>query len=509
MRRHTQQSSGPAVHGDSAMLEACAQFTLERERIRIKKTTLGLSSPWTQDAVLALKRFANVRREHDATSLAMCSIFAGRSCHDPAYLFNVVLHRFLSKRSSTESMGYVTNLAHAIETLSRWEERFQDEKRRKVRNPFKWRNSAFMSCDSITQIQTNLCSNWKKSKLAGSILFGTSASPLRPTFGSGREILHTFGGVGEFHATQGTLDLVMYGAGIEPPSRLPPGPGAKRGLVLLGFAGTPEHLQLATDALNVTLKVVHPVDDEILGSEPLILRLHDTEHLLCEFQKYVRARLNGSGIPTISGGSVFYGDAITPAKPSTTRRVYMASSMSDDGSDVEASKHHIGAVPAARMKRSRAKTTSDSDSEYTPRTSRRRVPSRALARHAPAPARKRRLIRQPLMSDLERSETEDDTPLGKGVCCNCDYSESTTSTWMFLVTCDNRSHCVNPCGSDFHPECVHPDYPHPMEPPKKRKDQLQVLQNWKFVCDACQQSMMSSTEAEEDGKKIVSVELRS
>ncbi|KAI9350208.1 hypothetical protein BDR26DRAFT_852026 [Obelidium mucronatum] len=126
---------------------------------------------------------------------------------------------------------------------------------------------------------------------------------------------------GTFHAYQDCNDAVMYGAIPDDDSFCIPGPGAVKGLKLLGMDTTGAGVIELTKLLNVGLKdrwlkeghseseyleatgngavrkglLIGVVDGkeivEVLDPVP-ILRTVDTEHTLCEFQKYLRFLAN-------------------------------------------------------------------------------------------------------------------------------------------------------------------------------------------------------------------------
>lgn len=124
----------------------------------------------------------------------------------------------------------------------------------------------------------------------GPELFGTQSEPRKPSFRQVYEKMLSFKLVGAFHAYQDACDLVMHGIIEADGNFVVPGPGAKKGLEILGLHHGASLLEL-TDQINDALSRAYSKlekGDVLLTDEPLVLRPMDTEHTLCEFQKYER-----------------------------------------------------------------------------------------------------------------------------------------------------------------------------------------------------------------------------
>ncbi|KAJ3178932.1 hypothetical protein HDU87_003199 [Geranomyces variabilis] len=268
--------------------EEFTYYIMERERMRLKKCTTGEKGRLTRNPVLRDFHFCNNRREDDRTSIVMGKVFEGRSRHHPQYLWNVILHRLLSKAWVNTALGFVEDLDVAIKTLKQYD----TESARRENGT--WRTSAFISSTPFHDFISNMRANWKLSQAAGRKIFGTPDAPLTTSFEHTCAIMRGFKGVGLFHTVQTALDLIMYGAGVAQPRQIDPGPGAVKALQLLSYATYSDQAKRdavadLTKTLNRALKVhLANLDTaDVLRGETLHMRLQDTEHALCEYQKYV------------------------------------------------------------------------------------------------------------------------------------------------------------------------------------------------------------------------------
>ncbi|KAJ3159625.1 hypothetical protein HDU86_001634 [Geranomyces michiganensis] len=268
-------------------------YVMERERISIRRRIAG-NETVTANPVLRNFHFCNNRREDDRTSIAMREVFAGRSRYHPRYLWNCVFHRMLSKGKVNTAFGFVENLEVAVRKLTQWN---KIDAKEKANTEKKWRHCAFTFCVSFDQIIKDMRVNWIISPEAGRALFGTPDDPLTPSFEETCATMSQFNGVGPFHTVQTSLDLVMYpAAGVALPRQIDPGPGAVKALELFSYDTSSDKARRravtdVTTALNQALKKHHAkmADTDVLFGKALHMRLHDTEHALCEYQKYVSA----------------------------------------------------------------------------------------------------------------------------------------------------------------------------------------------------------------------------
>ncbi|KAJ3180155.1 hypothetical protein HDU85_004158 [Gaertneriomyces sp. JEL0708] len=249
------------------------KYISERHLIAIRKQS-GAAPPWTDDSILANHRFCNLRREDDHNSVVLRNVFAGTCVTDPWYLWNVITHRFISNAKFNEMLGYVSDLDSALEMINKWE----NEKHAGSRT---WRTSAFQSSMPFGKLMTYLRDNWEISQQYAKSLGRTA------TAREMHAVLKQFFGVGRFHAYQATQDLVMYNAIPADEEFISPGPGALKGLHLLGL-GEDEG-----DVDKVIIQLTRRVNAALHSDLHLRMTPIDMEHTLCEFQKYHRALHHG------------------------------------------------------------------------------------------------------------------------------------------------------------------------------------------------------------------------
>ncbi|KAJ3007745.1 hypothetical protein HKX48_008955 [Thoreauomyces humboldtii] len=400
-------------------------YIMERDRIFLRKGA-GYEKPWTNDPILAENRFCNNRREDDRGSIFLSKLFMNVSCHDPMFLWNVCTHRKLNTPWTSEELKYVheeTGVEYAIKKLRDWENAWIAAGKKGEEH--RWRHRKYQNTAKLSDIEKSMNSNWHLSHNAGLALFGTKASPRIPTFEEAYKKLHTFHGVGEFHANQMALDLYMYGL-TTPPISVVPWKGAKKGLLLLGYKPNASGIAVATKEINRRLRIAQEEsmeDDDVrmlkVGN-PLVFRLSDTEHALCEFQKFVRL-LN------------------PPArKRKDTKR--SAGRRGSCDSDERSAEDDMAWDDI---------TTSEDEEEKT----------QVFETSLPATA----------------------------ICCHCTAGDSTASWWEMVVYCRNQSKCRSPAGPQFHPECVMAGYEHFEDVPKAKKERKKICRDFArtFTCETC------------------------
>lgn len=82
------------------------QFINERYTIHVKKDVLHEPAPWTDDEVLAMFRFTNVRREHDReTKWLIKHVTSNKALSYKDKLLNAILFRLFNKHETSELIG--------------------------------------------------------------------------------------------------------------------------------------------------------------------------------------------------------------------------------------------------------------------------------------------------------------------------------------------------------------------------------------------------------------------
>jgi hypothetical protein len=86
-------------------IETAIYWISERENIR-KRRAAGEPSPWTEDAILRDFRFCNVRREDDAVTRAIATLWRQPYSCDPNLWFAMVVARFINWPETLDELGY-------------------------------------------------------------------------------------------------------------------------------------------------------------------------------------------------------------------------------------------------------------------------------------------------------------------------------------------------------------------------------------------------------------------
>ncbi|KAJ3291362.1 hypothetical protein HK104_006157 [Borealophlyctis nickersoniae] len=279
-------------------LEVLLDYLEERRRIEIREEILKQPPPYSEDPIFMAHSFRTSIREDDPVSRVLITeIFEGQNPRtDPYYMFNVTLHRHICKPEYNRKMGYVTNLEDAKTKLMSWIQR---------REP--WRTGRFQACCKALAFHKGMEKNWGASKRLWETLYrGKSELPTQ------KAIFHIlfkdFKHVGNFHAHQCSNDALMYQAANLDPTFVHPGPGAHKGLRYLeGGKETKAKYPVdeakrrvveLTSILNEKLQKRRDArgggsPDVLKNRELLDLRALDTEHALCEIQKYVKIKAAG------------------------------------------------------------------------------------------------------------------------------------------------------------------------------------------------------------------------
>ncbi|KAJ3132295.1 hypothetical protein HK100_005454 [Physocladia obscura] len=296
-------------------------YIKERWKIQQKRAK-NTPPPWTSDPIFNDNRFCCIRREDDATSKYLITNIFTVSINprtDSAYLFNVWFHRYLSNIAAISDVGYVTSLAQVERKLREWK-----------RVGFMYRPKVFISSASDQSVLQAVRSNWQVSQehscrifggcfksndggsdgelvvldqvvdenewtMEGLILANTAVHVPAVTKREFFEFAHrNLELCGRFHAFQESNDAVMYGAIPDDPAFCANGPGSKAGLFLLGLPPTEEAAVALTAKINKyfgregsNLAQLEAASGVTYSGIPE-LRVLDTEHTLCEFQKYYR-----------------------------------------------------------------------------------------------------------------------------------------------------------------------------------------------------------------------------
>ncbi|ORY41576.1 hypothetical protein BCR33DRAFT_767428 [Rhizoclosmatium globosum] len=297
-------------------IEWLCRYVEERHRIYLRKSA-GLPGPWTRDPILGGSwRSGNVHRADDPQTREYRAFFAGRETR-PDFLFNFWIHELLLswKWIYEPGFGYFTSLASA---LSKFKEMMREGRR--------FRPTVIQACYNDASLLKAIRYNWKYSVEKSKKFFN---KPVEKR--SQKEFYQMATGLkqcGDFHGYQMVGNAFMFGLLPESDDWAAMGPGAKKGLGMMGFTASHSNLMillrlvnlkfkewswgrsLAMEKVGLTSDVVEHRDSyrvlmsreqielfdkhevDILGNIPIALQLFNLEDALCYYQKYAKDLYN-------------------------------------------------------------------------------------------------------------------------------------------------------------------------------------------------------------------------
>lgn len=267
-------------------------FIVRREEVRIHKEA-GEDWPWTGDEILREYRFCNVRREDDAVTRWIAQYWREPLAAHPdlwwlmcvARLFNDV--ETLSEIRSQAGKGATlkASFPHSMRVAVRARRTRGD----RVFNPAYMITTAGRKQDKIDYILELLESLWEQRER------------LRPqpgdTLNSYHMLLGQFQGLGSFLTAQVVADLKY----VEPlrsasdwHTFAASGPGSRRGMNRI--LGRPVNASWQEDDWRQKLNKLQVATAVHLRRAGIELHAQDLQHNLCEYDKWMRAKL-GEGTP--------------------------------------------------------------------------------------------------------------------------------------------------------------------------------------------------------------------
>lgn len=273
-------------------------FIVERDAVRFRRANNlpmdnlpdgkgGYYSVWTEDPILREYRFCNVRREDDAVTRWIASNLRVPQEHHPDLWFTMVICRLFNNVATLIEL----DLNDWSPGLKGWREIVRARQKRggRVFNPAYMITTAGRKQDKIDYIFELLEGLWKRRE------------QLRPQKGDTLQSYHILlgmtPGLGSFLTAQVVADLKY----VEPlrsasdwHTFAASGPGSRRGLnrILGRSVKSPWSEDDWRQKLN-KLQVATAVHLRRVGIE---LHAQDLQHNLCEYDKWMRAKL-GEGTP--------------------------------------------------------------------------------------------------------------------------------------------------------------------------------------------------------------------
>ena len=275
------------------MMDALVEYIRAREAVRVAKES-GAPPPWTDDAILRTYRFTNVMREDDRTTRWVRANWTGPHADRPAgeVVFNCGLFRYFGDVEFMREVG--------------WQTRWGDEEVARVVGIAARRHAsgervftgAYIvpppraEAESVPKAKAAAICDVVMRGLWGAReeLAAVAREGSMERVGTVLMRLPGYGGDG-FMAKELLLDLVYalpaLAAPVDVDTWCPVGPGARRGLNRL--AGRRVEARVPFRRL---LGEMRGTLRDARGRVPY-LRLHDVQFVLCEFDKYERAREGG------------------------------------------------------------------------------------------------------------------------------------------------------------------------------------------------------------------------
>lgn len=271
-------------------------FMREREKIRLRKGAGVSREQWTDDPILKVYKFTNVKREHDWTTKTLVKDFYGQNTSEvfnpTMLLMNCVIARFFGLAETAIEIGYQWDW-HEVVT--------SDHIRQVVQARFRRGDSVFTGA----YIVPNCGDSSPKHEIVLRVLQEVYSWATRPGAGFTPELsLESFikalckavNGMGSFMAKEVVLDFILV-SGWKPSdwdTWTPIGPGARRGAARVEGDGSLLRPLTEPKALEVT-KTLYEArhSDELWPPGSVTLELSDIQFQLCEFDKYLRAKRDG------------------------------------------------------------------------------------------------------------------------------------------------------------------------------------------------------------------------
>jgi alpha-glutamyl/putrescinyl thymine pyrophosphorylase clade 1 len=261
------------------------QYIKERESIRIKKEA-GEPFPWTDDPILQTYKFTNVHRSDDRTTKEF-KVLYNANYSKLQNLYNASLYRYFGTPIFARTVGFQyeysrVNIVNAAEKL-------QVEGVKIYTSAYVITNAG--ATGPKHEKIADFMEDWwrQRVEIEKCLVFNrTWESTLRRM-----QSVMGFGGTG-FMAKEALLDFILVFPGYfhDEDTWSPVGPGARRGINRVYG----EDLKTSHSEDNL-LRMLKCIYNAVVTELPTLeVNLHDIQFVLCEYDKYQRAKL-GEGRP--------------------------------------------------------------------------------------------------------------------------------------------------------------------------------------------------------------------
>lgn len=281
------------------MIKEFYDFVYERESIRVRRLAGMPRDLWTQDEVLATWKFTNVKREYDRTTRELVEHFYPQRPTDyPLLLLNCAVARFFGLSATVLEIGYRGTWDSNVADLVRAVVAARQVRRDGVFTPAYIVPNCGDSNPKHEVVIRILGEVWQ---FAQSYQWNHDASWQRLI----ESMCEAVRGMGSFMAKEVVLDFILV-TGWKPSDWLtwtPVGPGARRGAARVYYGGPITRLPSEKLALEWCLQLYDARSDH--WTPPCVIHegtrydshieieLSDVQFQLCEFDKYLRVKLDG------------------------------------------------------------------------------------------------------------------------------------------------------------------------------------------------------------------------
>lgn len=272
-------------------------FIKERHTIWYRRNVLGMAQPWTDDPILATRKFCNVYRELDrGTIWYMENVVQGMGGDDFQVLFQTIVYRLINTIEIFERIG-------GVPTLEDYNAKNFEAKIREVKKTVPW-NTAYVVFHTWHQFIQKKDIKGKKDiihalsliieKIAEDFAVISVAILEAETLRGAWAHLRLLPNIGPFLAYEIVCDLML--ADVLPFTEndfVNVGPGAMQGLeIIYGKKMSAYQAVVLCEHLAV---IQHTFLDEEYYKMGKPLTLRSIEHSLCEFRKYHNIKTRGKG----------------------------------------------------------------------------------------------------------------------------------------------------------------------------------------------------------------------
>lgn len=252
----------------------------ERHSIYLKRK-LHEPKPWTADPILQAYRFCNVYRELDKVTVWISKNWRTPNKNDPDLWFACLVARYINEPGTLTDIGYPVPWQPEVFLRA--------IQKRKLENKTIFNAAYIISTGGLTKpkheyLADFFTSAWKRRKY----LRPTNVSTLREYC----DLLLSHPGIGRFMAGQVIADLKYAQMKHMPDwhSFAISGPGSRRGMNrLLGY---PVNQSWRENEWFAEHTLLRKLVNENLPDFMKPLHGQDLQNCLCEFDKYMRAKLN-------------------------------------------------------------------------------------------------------------------------------------------------------------------------------------------------------------------------